>query len=520
MITIDKILFLSLVILCTNCESGKEQSSRSIETEKAIPVEGVDVTDYGVSGDGKTLNTEHIQGIIDSLEQAGGGTLIFPKGTFLSGSLEIKSNITIYLREEAVLMGTADPYQYRKGIGNLAFLFGGHAENIAILGKGSIDGQGRALALAIDSLHHIGERIDPNYNLRRMRPHESFRPELLNLKQCKNITINGVTLKNSAGWLQTIEQCNKVVYDSVKVYNRAYWNNDGFDIVDCHNVRITNCNVDAADDGICLKSHSADHFNDQIYISNCTVRSSASAIKFGTASLGGFKNVTIEDIEVFDTFRSAIAIESVDGGVIENIKVNNVVAKNTGNAIFIRLGHRSGERPGSVKHINLKNINVEVPFGRPDINYDLRGPEVDFFHNPFPASIAGIPEYRIEDVHLENIQISYPGRATKGMAYVPLSRLEQVPERIENYPEFSMFGELPAWGFYVRHAKGITFKNISLTLQDSDYRPAFVFDDVIDLQMDKIELPIDKKDQIVLKDVDDSSISLNEELVKTIYKQL
>ena len=146
--------------------------------------------------------------------------------------------------------------------------------------------------------------------------------------------------------------------------------------------------------------------------------------------------------------------------------------------------------------------------------------EVDFFHNPFPASIAGIPEYRIEDVHLENIQISYPGRATKGMAYVPLSRLEQVPERIENYPEFSMFGELPAWGFYVRHAKGITFKNISLTLQDSDFRPAFVFDDVIDLQMDKIELPIDKKDQIVLKDVDDSSISLNERLVKTIHKQL
>ena len=230
--------------------------------------------------------------------------------------------------------------------------------------------------------------------------------------------------------------------------------------------------------------------------------------------------MTIEDIEVFDTFRSAIAIESVDGGVIENIKVNNVVAKNTGNAIFIRLGHRSGERPGSVKHINLKNINVEVPFGRPDINYDLRGPEVDFFHNPFPASIAGIPEYRIEDVHLENIQISYPGRATKGMAYVPLSRLDQVPERIENYPEFSMFGELPAWGFYVRHAKGITFKNISLTLQDSDFRPAFVFDDVIDLQMDKIELPIDKKDQIVLKGVGDSSISLNEELVKTIHKQL
>ncbi|WP_242157809.1 glycoside hydrolase family 28 protein [Aestuariivivens sediminis] len=512
---IHKMLFLLLVTLSMNCESKKDQGKSSTETNKDISVNGINVKDFGLVGDGKTLNTKKIQSIIDSLDRFGGGQIIFPKGRFLSGSIEIKSNVTLYLQEGAVLLGSTDPYQYRKGIGNLAFLFAGHAENISILGTGTIDGQGRALALAIDSLHHIGERVDPNYNLRRMRPHESFRPELINLKQCKDIQIKGVTLKNSAGWLQTIEQCNQVVYDSVTVYNRAYWNNDGFDIVDCHNVRITHCNVDAADDGICLKSHSPNHFNNNIFISNCTVRSSASAIKFGTASYGGFKNVTIEHIEVFDTFRSAIAIESVDGGIIENIKVNNIIAKNTGNAIFIRLGHRSGKQPGSIKNISLKNINVEVPFGRPDIDYDLRGPEVNFFHNPFPASIVGIPDYNVEQVHLDNIEISYPGRATKGMAYIPLSRLEQVPEKMSDYPEFSMFGELPAWGFYVRHARGISFNNIRLTLEDSDFRPAFVFDDVSDLHMDQIELPMEKKAQIVLKDVDDTDLTLNKDLIKT-----
>ncbi|MEO8860652.1 MAG: glycoside hydrolase family 28, partial [Ginsengibacter sp.] len=165
---------------------------------------------------------------------------------------------------------------------------------------------------------------------------------------------------------------------------------------------------------------------------------------------------------------------------------------------FIRLGHRDGETPGAVKNILIKDVKVQVPFGRPDINYDMRGPEVNFFHNPFPSSIVGMPGHDIENVVLENIEINYPGRASKGMAYVPLSRLDQVPEDIKNYPEFTMFGELPAWGFYVRHATGVTFKNIELTLANQDFRPAFIFDDVDSLKMEQLKLPNRGKEQIVL----------------------
>ena len=121
-----------------------------------------------------------------------------------------------------------------------------------------------------------------------------------------------------------------------------------------------------------------------------------------------------------------------------------------------------------------------MPFGRPDEAYDLRGPEVDFFHNPFPSSICGIPDNRIENITLENINIQYPGRATKGMAYMPLWRIQDVPEQIDKYPEFTMFGELPSWGFYVRHVDGIHFKNVHLTLADEDFRPPYIFDDVLD----------------------------------------
>ena len=155
-----------------------------------------------------------------------------------------------------------------------------------------------------------------------------------------------------------------------------------------------------------------------------------------SASHGGFRNVTIDNIEVYDTFRSAIAIETVDGGGLENVRVTRVQARNTGNPLFIRLGHRAGEKPGYLRNIYISQMKVEVPFGRPDEDYDLRGPAVTFFHNPIPSSVTGIPGSQVENVVIEDVEIRYPGRATKGMAYVPLWRLDAVPEAVEEYPEF------------------------------------------------------------------------------------
>ena len=123
-----------------------------------------------------------------------------------------------------------------------------------------------------------------------------------------------------------------------------------------------------------------------------------------------------------------------------------------------------------------------------------------FFHNPFPSSISGIPGHDIEDVRLENIEIVCPGRASKGMAYLPLSRLEDVPENEKGYPEFTMFEELPSWGFYVRHVDGIQMKDIKLRLEADDFRPAFVFDRVNRLSLTEINLPADKRNnQVVLR---------------------
>ena len=517
-------LFFTVLLVSVLLLGLKAQAQEKVKTQKEFLI-----TNYGAKADGKTLNTIAIQKAIDAAFKNKGGSVVFPKGEFLSGSIQMKSNVSLRLEEGAVLLGSTNPKDYYKmdfpgrpdspkkdDNSQMALLLAHKATNIKLYGKGKIDGQGLQLALNIDSLHHAGIVVDPNYSSRRNRPNETMRPKLFRFSQCDNVAIEGLQVGAASCWGLSFELCSNLSLDGLKVVNRSYWNNDGIDITDCKNVKVTNCDLDTADDGICLKSYYPGYANDGIYIANCTIKSSASAIKFGTASYGGFKNVVIKDIQVFDTFRSAIAIESVDGAVIENIAVSNINAVNTGNAIFIRIGQRSGGKAGSIKNVSIKNVKVQVPFGRPDINYDLRGPEVDFFHNPFPSSIVGIPGYKIENVSLENITISYPGRATKGMAYVPLDRLDQVPEVIKEYPEFSMFGELPAWAFYVRHVKGISFKNIKVTLDDTDFRPAFVFDDVQNLNMEQIDLPEDKKEQLVLKNVSESRIDLKETNIKTI----
>jgi len=490
----------------------------SITTSALSQQKDLNILAFGAKGDGLTINTRAIQSGIDSLASLGGGKLIIPEGRFLSGSIVLKSGIELHLQKNAILLGSTNPDHYRSLSHQKALILAEEQSNISISGQGTIDEQGRQLALYSDSLYYAG-KMDPRYyNLRRKRPEEMYRPVIIEMVTCTNIHITGITIKNGSGWVQSYDKCRNLVFDSLRVISDAYWNNDGFDISDCKNVRLTNCFVNAADDGICLKSGDKNDWNDSIYIANCTVRSSANAIKLGTGSTGGFKNVKIENIKIYDTFRSAVALETVDGGVLENIDVNNIVATNTGNGIFIRLGHRNkDDRYGVLRNISIKNVKIEIPFDRPDKNYDLRGPDLAFFHNPFPCSITGIEGHNVENVSLENIEITYPGRGNDGLAILPIYRLKDVPEQKTEYPEFSMFGELPAWAFYVRHVAGLTMKNVSVKAEAPDYRPAFVFDDVNGLKLSEIKIEeADSDKQIILKDVEKADLNVNSELLKTV----
>lgn len=471
----------------------------------------LNTTKLKIPNDGTTLCTLQLQRAIDRVYNNGGGRLDVTPGKYLTGSIMLKSGVELHLMSGAVIQGSTNPKDYysiktqsvadkRNDNSNIALVMADNAENISVTGNGTIDGQGLMLALNIDSLYHKGMLKDNNYNVRRMRPSEQVRPKLFYFYKSNNVTVSDLCLKNSACWGLSFDLCVNLNLKNLSINNRAYWNNDGIDIDDCQHVKIADCDINSADDAICLKSYHVNSSCADVDIQRCNLRSSASGVKFGTASWGGFRNIHVADIKVFDTFRSAIAIESVDGGSIDSVCVERINAVNTGNAIFLRLGQRAGNKNGCMKNIILRNITCTVPFERPDKNYDLRGPEVDFFHNPFPSSICGIPGNKIENVLLENINIVYPGRATKGMAYVPLWRADRIDEQIKSYPEFSMFGELPSWGFYVRHVSGITFSNVKLSLTDHDFRPAFVFEDAADVTLKDVMFPGDKSRQIYFVD--------------------
>lgn len=484
-----QILFVLIVILLSACGGQKDSNIAAIPNDGKLTL---CIDSLGAVGDGQTINTEIIQQTIDSVASLGGGRVYVGPGKYLTGMLYMRSGVELYVDYGATILGSTNPYHYDDRGGNgkrvdenveQALIMADTLTNISFCGHGTIDGQGLGLALAIDSLHRIGERIDPTYNVRRQRP--TRRPKLFFINHCDNVVAKDLLLKNSAGWGFSCHVSTNMELDGLRVYNRAYWNNDGIDIDDCQHVRIVNCKINSADDGICLKSESGSK-NDDILIENNLIISSASAVKFGTASYGGFTNVTIRNIEVYDTFRSAIALEAVDGAILENIVVDSIYADRVGNPLFIKLGARHTGEDGQysvVRNIKISNMECAVSFERPDLAYDLRGPEVNYFHNPWPSSITGLPGHDVEDVTIENITFQYPGRASKSMAYIGLYRVKEVPEAEQEYPEFSMFGELPSWGFYVRHVNGLTMRNINLFLADEDFRPAFVLDDVKNLNL-------------------------------------
>lgn len=457
---------------------------------------------FGIKSDGVTLNTRSIQAGIDFISAHGGGVLEFSVGRYLTGSIHLKSNVEIRLLEGAVLVGSTNPYDYDMVEGNYGLLLAKDQENISVKGKGVIDGRGFDCALNFLNQVHLGF-LDDTTKYDRV----TKRPKLIYFRECENVGIEGINLRNSAEWTLVTDQCENLTISGILMDSKNYWNNDGLDIVDCRHVLIKDSFIDASDDAICFKSHSAEHLCEDIEVRNCVARSSASAFKFGTVSRGGFKNIRIINNKVFDTHRSAITIQSVDGGEIENILVDGLEAVNTSNAIYLRTGIRwNNGKMGYLRNITLSNIKVEVPATKADAGYSYEGPIEDLPRNISPSGIVGIPELPIENVTLKNVEIIYPGGGNKLYAYRGTSdeELDSIPEMKDVYPEFSQFKELPSWGLFIRHAKGITLDNVRLLAGAKDYRPAIVADDVQGLEIKnlKTEEPSSKgKKQVVKRNV-------------------
>jgi hypothetical protein len=265
--------------------------------------------------------------------------------------------------------------------------------------------------------------------------------------------------------------CDDVRLSGITVKSHANSNNDGIDIDSCHRVVVTGCNIDSGDDAIVLKSTSARPCQD-VVVSACVLRSTCNALKMGTESNGGFENIVLTGCTIYDTRLAGVALEIVDGGTMDRVVVSDMTMTGVGAPLFVRLGHRARpfkegmDKPGlgSLRNITLSNIEATGA-------------------NPTGCAIAGLPEAKIENLTLSNIRLSFAGGGTADEA----SRA--VPEEADKYPEYAMFGRLPAYGLYCRHVNGLKLTNVQLQLANDDKRHAVVLEDVKDATIDGLDAP-------------------------------
>jgi polygalacturonase len=464
-----------------------------IKEKDSVYIE-INIADMGAIGDGETMNTTIIQHAIDSISENGFGAVVVPEGTFLTGKLYMKADVELRVLENGVLLGSTNIFDYKinniEVDPNTSLLYAKNVKNIAVTGKGVIDQQGTELVDNLTANVDAGLLVDADYPGRR----PAVRPKMIIFDDCDGITLKNITLKDGSNWVCNLRKSKNILIDSMRVESNAYWNNDGIDIDGCQHVIIRNCYVNCTDDGICLKSngYGSEYPCEDILIENCTIRSGASALKFGTPSFVAFKDITVRNLYIYDTYRSAIALEAVDGGFIENIHISDVVAVNTGNALFIKLGNRANT-PKYVKNVYISNVKVDVPLTRPDAGYPYipnapGGGAYPGNRNLTPSSITGLPGYMVENVVLENIEINFEGGGKTSVANISESNIESVNEAAGAYPEFSMFGELPATGLYVRHVDRLNIKNFTCNVEKDDYRSALVFDDVRNLYANGLQL--------------------------------
>ena len=451
------------------------------------------IRNYGAVADSQTVNTKAIQAAIDKCSETGGEVLI-PEGIFVSGTLYLKSNVTLHVAEGGVLKGSRhfadypdNEVKYKnafthsaggKPFSNKALLFAEAVTGITLTGKGTIDGSGDSPEFSLG-----------NDNI----PASRLRPCMLLIIDSKKITVQNLFLTNPAYWLQNYLGCDGLRLTGLKIYNQSNYNQDGMDI-DARNVLVENCTIDTDDDGICFKSHDRNRPVENAIVRNCTIASNCNAIKFGTMSVGGLKNVTIthcvihkasadrirhwqQQLKFIDqpvTVISGLALEEVDGGVIENITVSDIRMSDVQTPVFIVLGNRGRPQVGDetqpvgrIHHILIKNITAST-------------------HSKMAGSITAYPGQYISDVQLENITIQTMGKGTSEEAGMPL---QEAPKA---YPENRMYGQVyPASGLYVRHVSGLTLSKVSLTVRSADYRPAVILDDVMDsnIKLLKMQAP-------------------------------
>jgi len=500
--------------------------ARSAET--AVPAQPqlvFDVRQFGAKGDGKSVDTSPINHAIEAAANAGGGTVVFPAGTYLCYSIRLKSKVALALGMGCTILA-ADPASLNQGEGydlaesnqpweayqdfghnhwHNSLIWGENLEDLAIQGPGLIWGKGLSR----------GEGPGPVAEV------EGVANKAIALKNCRNVLLRDFSILHGGHFGILATGVSNLTVDNLKIDTQR----DGIDVDCCRNVRISNCTINSPwDDAICLKSSFALGYacdTEMVTISDCMVSGSYlegsvldasfkrfpatsdvdrnGRIKFGTESNGGFKNITISNC-VFDGC-FGVAILSVDGARIEDVTISNITMRGTvASPIFLRLGSRmrgpTGIPVGSIRRVNISNIVSSSG------------------SSGICSMIAGIPGYPVEDVKISNILIQHPGGGTQKDAALRL------PEKEKEYPEPTMFGTTPAHAFFIRHAKRVEISDFKILTQDKEERPCFIIEDADGVEFCNIKFPEGQQTpRFVLVDVKNFSVQRSRSVPDTEIKE-
>jgi len=406
-----------------------------------------DVAAYGAVGDGVTLNTTAIQNAINACAGTG-GTVYLHDGTFLTGELKLGSNMTFYIENTATLLGSQEDADYptisyttpniNKSALARALLYAVGSANLKIDGGGTLDGNG-----------DLDEWLAPA-NLG-----EYYRPVPVLLIQCTNVSVRNIYITQGAMWTLVPLECTNVTLSDIDVNSNLDENRDGMDICDSNNVVIERCNIFSDDDSICFKSGIAAGV-DNVTVRYCNVGKSerANGIKFGTASYGAFTNMIFEDVYVKDCDKAGIAIEAVDGANIYNITFRRITLNDVGSPFYAIIGTRCTTPSGSpVKMGSIDGLRYEAISGG-NMKYTTG--------SPISGTVASGVTYTIYSLLFSNVDVDYAG----GLTSIPADP----PEMGTEYPECDDWGNLPAYGYYVRHVNGISFIDSTTTVSPTDVR--------------------------------------------------
>jgi polygalacturonase len=447
-----------------------------------------DITKYGAVADSTTLNTKSIQHAIDDCHKSGGGKVYFPAGKFLSGTIELKDNVTLHFRKGAVLLGSTDLKDYRnldpftEGLGidvGWALIVAVNAKNVGLEGEGRIDGQGSAL-----KAKHI---------LTDTRPEGQrwgLRPFLVRIVRCEGVTVKDVTLNYAGAWTSHYFQSKNILIENVKIVSVGVAHNDGIGIDGSQNVRIKNCDVESGDDALVFKTTSSKMACKNIVVSGLRLKSNQAGIKMGTESMAPFEDIKISDCHIYDTKNGGIKLLTVDGAHLRNIEISNITMDNVKTPMLFRLGSRlnvfrkgqdTKQPTGTFENVVVKNVKAKAA-----ADAQLKPPS--------GILITGVPGHYITNLTLENIEIDLAGGGTLANAR------HAVPEAIDQYPEVKTFGPLiPAYGIWARHVKGLKLKDITFKLASNDQRPAFICEDGYDIVLDDWDIPATTGAQSIIR---------------------